>query len=144
MRYIVSATCALVAAAGCIGALSASPSPAPDPVVAVESPAPTAPVAVPDVQVEAEPVEVEVIPAPEPVMEPEHVASGEVEVSVVIEPLPETDPEDYWDVPAFREPSTSVGSWWDGLLVGDVIVCPPGYEVSIDVTPAGTTWAACM
>jgi hypothetical protein len=46
--------------------------------------------------------------------------------------------------PAYIEPPTEVGADWEGLLVGDVIVCPPGLEVSIDVTPAGTTWAACM
>lgn len=116
-----------------------------------------------------EPVAVEVPDVP--------VESGEVEVSVVIPPLPEEpepvvpepspEPEpvvpvvnacgagealaedgscvplDYWQT-EYVEPTTEVGSSWDGLLVGDVIVCPEGYEVSIDVTPAGTVWAACM
>lgn len=102
---------------------------------------------------------------------PEPVGENQVDVSVVIEPLPEEDvtpspepsptvpvtnacgagltlaedgscvPLDYW---GYVEPSAEVGSSWDGLLVGDVIVCPEGYEVSIDVTPAGTVWAACM
>lgn len=61
--------------------------------------------------------------------------------------LPETEPtpdrtasttDDY------LEPPTTPGTAWHGLLVGDVIVCPAGLEVSIDVTPAGAVWAACM
>ena len=32
----------------------------------------------------------------------------------------------------------------DGMAVGDVIVCAEGMEVSVDVTPDGVTWAACM
>lgn len=36
------------------------------------------------------------------------------------------------------------GDYWLGELVGDVIVCPPGFEVSIDYTAQGTLWAACM
>lgn len=126
---------------------------------------------------------------PEPVLMDDPAS---VDVSVVIEPLPEEDPpatedpgwdltcgehewanedltgcvplpgwddgvcqedEPCWDCetmgnltcgPAYIEPPTEVGADWEGLLVGDVIVCPPGLEVSIDVTPAGTTWAACM
>ena len=100
---------------------------------------------------------------------------GSVDVSVVIEPLPEEGPpatggvpvlagwEDgqcYEDEPCwvcetmgngecgegwvYEEPPAEPGSDWNGLLVGDVIVCPPGFEVSVDTTPAGTTWAACM
>lgn len=98
-----------------------------------------------------EPVPVAVTPAPEP----EPVQEGTVEVGVDIAPLPCEDgfvmaedmtcvPLSFYDEPAYSEPSPVVGSRWDGLLVGDVIVCPPGFEVSIDVTPAGTTWAACM
>lgn len=154
MRYVVTTTCALVALAGVLGAtttdLSPDPSDTPPPVVQVEKTAPpTPPVIVPDTVVEVDQTEVEVIPAPEPVMEEPEV----MEPDPLPEPCPEKEalaedgscvPLDYWDTPAFREPSTNVGSWWDGLLVGDVIVCPEGYEVSIDVTPAGQVWAACM
>lgn len=108
----------------------------------------------------------EKVAPPEPVLADDPAS---VDVSVVIEPLPEEDPpatedpgwedgvcqedEPCWDCetmgnltcgPAYIEPPTEVGADWEGLLVGDVIVCPPGLEVSIDVTPAGTTWAACM
>lgn len=108
----------------------------------------------------------EKVAPPEPVLMDDPAS---VDVSVVIEPLPEEDPpatedpgwedgvcqedEPCWDCetmgnltcgPAYIEPPTEVGADWEGLLVGDVIVCPPGLEVSIDVTPAGTTWAACM
>lgn len=81
---------------------------------------------------------------------------GSVDVSVTIEPLEDgvcQEDEPCWDCetmgnltcgPAYIEPPTEVGADWEGLLVGDVIVCPPGLEVSIDVTPAGATWAACM
>lgn len=34
---------------------------------------------------------------------------------------------------------------WAGFTVGEVIVCPPGWEVSIDSgDEPGSTWAACM
>ena len=36
------------------------------------------------------------------------------------------------------------GDDWDGLLVGDVVICPPGFEVSVDTTSDGVTWAGCM
>lgn len=61
--------------------------------------------------------------------------------------LPETTPTPDRTAPTpddYLEPPTAPGSAWHGLLVGDVIVCPAGLEVSIDVTPAGTVWAACM
>lgn len=113
---------------------------------------PPEPVVVPETEAQDPEPEPEVTPAP---------STAEVEVGVVIEPLPSpvvpevqacgaglTLAEDgscvplsYWD---YVEPTTEVGSSWDGLLVGDVIVCPEGFEVSIDVTPAGTVWAACM
>lgn len=154
MRTTIVSVLSAVALVGGLGIATADVSPEvsdPSPVVEVEKTAPpTPPVTVPDTVVEVDQTEVEVIPAPEPVMEPEPEV---MEPDPLPEPCPEKEalaedgscvPLDYWDTPAFREPSTNVGSWWDGLLVGDVIVCPPGYEVSIDVTPAGTVWAACM
>lgn len=66
--------------------------------------------------------------------------------------LPETTPEsDRTASPtapqtstAYVEPPTASGSTLFGLLVGDVIVCAAGLEVSIDVTPAGTAWVSCF
>lgn len=150
MRTTIVSVLSAVALVGGLGIATADVSPEvsdPSPVVEVEKTAPpTPPVIVPDTVVEVDQTEVEVTPAPEPVMEepePEPV----METCAEDEALAEDGscvPLDYWDTPAFREPSTNVGSWWDGLLVGDVIVCPEGYEVSIDVTPAGQVWAACM
>ncbi|WP_353707280.1 hypothetical protein ABRQ22_14870 [Cellulosimicrobium sp. ES-005] len=113
-------------------------------------------VAVPDV-VEAAPdvvVEVpEVVVTPEPEPEPEVIPAPEPVVDDVVEAVePEPEPEReviYEDDPAWNcaldgNLTCGVGTDWGGLLVGDVIVCPPGLEVAIDEYPNGVTWAACM
>lgn len=114
-------------------------------------------------------------PEPEPVGDP-----AQVDVGVVIEPLPEEPPatadvchedepcwdcetmgngvcgppvveqpvihedEPEWDCATMGNLTCGVGTDWGGLLVGDVIVCPPGLEVSIDYYPNGVSWAGCM
>lgn len=86
-------------------------------------------------------------PTPEPTPEPAPVTGWEDGVCQEDEPC--------WDcevmgngicgpVPAYDEPTTVVGDRWGDFLIGDVIVCPQGWDVSIDVTPAGQVWAACM
>jgi hypothetical protein len=93
----------------------------------------------------AEPSTPEVVSAPEAsVEEPEVVAPAPVE-----NVTPEAQ-----ETPQAATPATPVdlmepgnlkpGDYWLGELVGDVIVCPPGFEVSIDYTAQGTLWAACM
>jgi hypothetical protein len=86
-----------------------------------------------------------VIPAPEPVMDPEPAlvcGPGEWANDAMdgCEPLPEPVMEE--QVPTYPQP----GDYWgEGqFLVGEVIVCPPGYDVAIDEYPDGSSWAACM
>lgn len=94
------------------------------------------------------PMDKQAPPEPEPVGDP-----AQVDVGVVIEPLPEDPPatedvchEDMpcWDCATMGNVTCGVGTDWRGLLVGDVIVCPPGLEVSIDYYPNGVSWAGCM
>lgn len=147
MRYLVPATCALVLAAGAVGILTTdlSPESEPSPVVGTT------------------PWTVDKVSPPEPVMEDEPVGENQVDVSVVIEPLDEPvmepDPEPVmepeperviheddpeWNCATMGNLKCGVGTDWQGLLVGDVIVCPPGLEVAIDYYPNGVSWAACM
>lgn len=144
MRYIVSGTCALVMVAGAIGLATADHSPTDEhsPVVAttpwtmdkVSPPEPVGEGQV-DVSVVIPPLDDEPVmePEPEPVMEP----SPEPERVIY-----EDDPE--WNCALDGNLTCGVGSDWQGLLVGDVIVCPPGLEVAIDYYPNGVSWAACM
>lgn len=148
---LVAAACAGAALTLTIASTSAdAPETDPtDPVTAITAePEPTVPVT-PD-------PEVTPAPEPEPIPEPAVPALPEP-------PAPVTGWEDgichedepCWDcevmgnqecgpVPAYDEPTTTVGDRWGEFLIGDVIVCPQGWDVSIDVTPAGQVWAACM
>lgn len=68
------------------------------------------------------------------------------------EPIHEDDPG--WDChtmgnkvcgpDAAAIPAPAPGEQWQGFLVGEVIVCPPGWEVAVDTYPDGTTWASCQ
>lgn len=72
-------------------------------------------------------LEAPIAPAPEQV--------ADLEAPVVVEPAPAAvDPR-----AELRDGFTS-----DGMVVGDVIICPEGWAVSQDVTPDGVVWAACM
>lgn len=87
----------------------------------------------------------EVVEAREPEPEPMKVDDPDV----VETPRPMTVERETRTAPESDEPSSPrglrPGDSWDGeFLVGDIIVCPDGWDVSIDTTPDGVVWAACM